>query len=185
MRDTRIRLLLGVVLLGVWGVVIYRFFTRLSGPAQNAPLAAASVAPPVAEFDYVLDSIPDNPFGVGKSRRSQRAPTVASSVSAPPRSPVPSQPEPPPTPFPDLSYVGYVDPDGGQPTALIRHGGQLLRMQPGQEIAGARIQRVTPEGCVIRFAEADSVLQRATAAPPGGGGESLGQAGQVIDSQRR
>ncbi len=154
---------LGVAMIAVWGILLYRVTAHLSRPSDEPGASANRTAwtmPPEGARPSSTPYAgrfrdPFEPPGISR-RRSVPAPT-------PDPQPVATQPEAPASPQPTPTgpllrghtLIGVVD-----QTAMVREPGQRLRfIKSGEAVQGVRIVEVQPTYLVMQHEEQRDTLR--------------------------
>jgi hypothetical protein len=168
--DTKpIRWILGVIVVLVWGILLYRIATRMAGPSEvsnpmaqvQAPSVHSNANRPTVRYQGDFRDPFQQASDADRRPNRQLDPRPEHPMTAPAQKPKPAPPEPSPAEGPLLrgyKLVGVVD-----RTAIVRPPGQKVQfLKRGAYVDGAEVTDVSPNRLVVQKDDRTDTLRIST-----------------------
>jgi hypothetical protein len=157
-KKKKLTYLLGIVVIGVWGTILYRVYSSyFSKPKQEKTTEVSSntllTLSPVDTFSIAANY--RDPF-LGKitSTRKRRTSSGHASKSSATKSTVKVKSTPPATKWPKLKYGGMIkNQHSGKLVALFSIDAQSYRMKEGEMNKEILLKEIHRDSVVVEFAE--------------------------------
>jgi hypothetical protein len=164
MEKNKTKYWLTVAMLGVWGLVAYRFYQRASpNNGVQTPTALPKMSGTAAEKDsFSLLLTYGNPFASSDAPKrttenNSNAPSKGTAVRTPPE----VKPEPPMVAFPAIGYKGNVKLKSGRMAAILSIGGSISNIGVGEKLEEVTLLEIYEDSIRVRFQKAEKIILKA------------------------
>ncbi len=168
MEKNRTKYGLMAALIGIWGLVAYRFYQRANPnfdlPQDHAFQEEASDGGLVQDSFSLLLTY-GNPFSMAANTASQQKPFTGTAlpkatIPTPPKPPVP-KPEPKPIVFPEIAYKGNIRLKSGRSAALVSIGGSIANLGIGETLNEVTLFKIFDDSIKVKFQKTEKVIVKA------------------------
>jgi hypothetical protein len=164
MEKNRTKYWLAAAMIGVWGLVAYRFYQR-ANPGYDMPMPnalPASIANTTVKDSFSLLLTYGNPFSMVEVPNKAPRPVgnVPQKVSAVPKPPE-IKPEPKPVVFPEVSYKGSIKLKSGRTAAVMAIGGSISNLGVGEKLLEVTLLKIYEDSIRVKYQKTEKVILKA------------------------
>lgn len=164
MKKNNTKYLLGLALVGVWGVLGFRIYEKVN-PSNNFQLVSSTINTPVESNlptrNYQLSLGYDDPFLEKKLKRAKPvAVQQPSDKITRRRKNQKKRPEKKRVIFPQIIYKGNMKMKGGREVALMNVDGQFVQLGKSENYKDLNVLQVYPDSVRIAFSGVEKTITR-------------------------
>jgi len=152
-ESNKTKYLLGVSLIGVWGLLGFRFYEKVNPQSPTLVHSPNHLISEIREeelFDFELSKGYNNPFVNGRIKPpiSNNRFLSNSNVQSK-RINIKSKAKVNTVRFPEIQYKGNIVDDKGKMTAVVKINQEFLNLTTNQEFEGIQITKIYPDSIVV------------------------------------
>lgn len=162
MKKKQINIALIIIVLALWGTVLYKYVNRFFGNDEIINFNEQQFLIPIATIEkdtFELKTLARDPF-LGKTLVKKESSTIIKKTII--RPVLKKIPEPIPTkPFPIVQYYGYIkSQDKNQKLILLKVNDQLKRVRLNDNIDGLIVKQIYKDSVKVSFGKIEKSISK-------------------------
>ncbi len=163
MKQSKSKYILGVALIGIWGLVAYQLYNKFSAKEVSWVMQEESIEgiPVLKKDSFVLLMNYRDPFGEQKKRRKKSGITPVVNVKPSIQKARPAALKKKSKAWPAIIYKGNLQPKNGRKAALVQVVNQTFNMYLGDQQEGVTLFQIHPDSIRVIFQEEEKTILKA------------------------
>lgn len=146
-----VNIILIAAVLGLWGMIAYRFVRNLA-PTATVPIEGRQVGMRSSDLSvkrdtFGLQPLERDPFLGRIHKPKSRKVSPKRAVSAPKKQ------TPAPAPWPEVAYYGYIKAGKNPEAVILKVNGQMLRLHTGETRDNLTVIRIHRDSVELKYAK--------------------------------